>query len=126
MVNHDICSRIVKTGLEWYDITESELKEHIRDVESKGRKAEKISVSQALKHIVRDWAKEGEYERVSTFPCVLASLKTITSGDDNMKTPKILVPGAGLGRLGYDIAAAFPCTPSHLHLIVPSNLTRIP
>lgn len=75
--------------------------------EAEGKIADRVSVNQALKHFVRDWSMEGALER-KTFPCILSTLDTYSIGRNrSMTTPlKILVPGAGLGRLGYGIDRA--------------------
>ncbi|KAI9151448.1 Carnosine N-methyltransferase [Paramyrothecium foliicola] len=106
--NGALCKRIAEHAMAFYGVEQKEVDEHVRMLEDKGQKADKVSVSQSLKHIVRDWAEEGAYERDGTFSCIMDSLKTILPLGENETVPKILVPGAGLGRLGYDIAAAFP------------------
>mgnify|MGYP000855207218 CR=1 FL=1 len=102
--NQKVCDRIVDTALEFYGIDRSELDEHMAKLEGDGKKTDRVSVSQALKHIVRDWTDAGgAYEREEPFECLLDTVKTLTSGKDKMPT-KILLPGAGLGRLGHDMA----------------------
>merc|ERR1712000_459190 len=66
--------------------------------------ADKIAVSQALKHVVRDWTVPGgAYERDACFDCLLQTFERLFP--ERSKDPvKILLPGAGLGRLGRDIA----------------------
>ena len=103
--NQELCSRIVQHALEFYGIETEELQKHIKDNESAGKKADKIAVSQALKHFVRDWTETGARERDGPFPCLLKKLDQLFPDRDADATPiKALLPGAGLGRLGYDIA----------------------
>jgi carnosine N-methyltransferase len=68
-----------------------------------GRAADRVSVSQALKHFVRDWAAAGANERDAAFPCILETLKGLfpNQGQEELN---LLLPGAGLGRLGHEIA----------------------
>ncbi|KAF7548807.1 hypothetical protein G7Z17_g6821 [Cylindrodendrum hubeiense] len=99
-----LCDRIVQNALEFYGIGNEELQKHIKDTESAGRKADKIAVSQSLKHIVRDWTEPGAHERDGPFLCLLKTLQQMFPNRDNAAPIKALLPGAGLGRLGYDIA----------------------
>ncbi|CAG9936748.1 unnamed protein product [Clonostachys rosea f. rosea IK726] len=104
--NQELCDRIVESALSFYAIDRSELNEHIKNSEKEGRKADKISVSQSLKHIVRDWtAAGGTYERDDCFACLTGVLeKLYPDRDERSKPLKILLPGAGIGRLGHEIA----------------------
>lgn len=103
--NQALCDRIVENALRFYEIGTEELQKHIKDTESTGKKADKIAVSQSLKHIVRDWTKPGAHERDGPFQCLLKTLEQMFPGRDSTSAPiKALLPGAGLGRLGYDIA----------------------
>lgn len=102
--NERIAQRIVDHALEFYGVEFLELKQFVSDVESKGKSADRVSVSQALKHYVRDWAPEGEYERVATFPPILSTLQSLYPNRDGPEPVRVLVPGAGLGRLAHDIA----------------------
>lgn len=88
----------------FYGINEEELQRHISAAQSSGRLADKISVSQALKHYVRDWTEEGESERKETFACLVKTLQGLFPVRDDESPVKVLVPGSGLGRLGHDIA----------------------
>ncbi|KAI7902947.1 N2227-like protein-domain-containing protein [Cokeromyces recurvatus] len=69
-------------------------------------------VRSTLKQFVRDWSKEGEKERKATYEPIIKELNEIykdTSFEEKGKI-RILVPGAGLGRLAFDIAkAGFSC-----------------
>jgi len=58
-------------------------------------------VVQALKHFVRDWSEDGEHERAATFPQILDTLNTLYPSREGVR---VLVPGAGLGRLTYELA----------------------
>jgi carnosine N-methyltransferase len=102
--NEVICKAIIAHALAFYDIPQEELTAHIAEAEKANRLADRISPSQALKHIVRDWADEGAKERSDAFPCLLSTLSSLRPSSPT--TPlKILLPGSGLGRLGTEIAA---------------------
>ena len=63
-------------------------------------------MSQALKHLVRDWSEEGAGERGDAFPCLLKTIDGLFPGRKDEDQPaKVLFPGAGLGRLGHEVAA---------------------
>lgn len=100
--NEVVFKKIVATAMQYYDVTSKELNDHITEAEKAGRQADKNSVTQTLKHFVRDWADEGSKERDEAFPCILSmvsGLKTDSSG-----SKKVLLPGSGVGRLGHEIA----------------------
>ncbi|KAH9876594.1 hypothetical protein J1614_003725 [Plenodomus biglobosus] len=100
--NEVVFKNIVATAMQYYDVTSKELNDHITEAEKAGRQADKNSVTQTLKHFVRDWADEGSKERDEAFPCILSTvsgLKTDSSG-----SKKVLLPGSGVGRLGHEIA----------------------
>ncbi len=59
-------------------------------------------VRESLKHFVRDWSSEGRGERDKIFGPILAVLKEIPS--ERRASMRVLVPGAGLGRLAWEIS----------------------
>ncbi|GAA5861904.1 hypothetical protein JCM8547_008591 [Rhodosporidiobolus lusitaniae] len=59
-------------------------------------------VVETLKHFVRDWSEEGKGERDALFPPILTALDE-EFGENTGE--RVLVPGCGLGRLAYEIAA---------------------
>lgn len=83
----------------------SELQDFIKEAEASGKQADKTSVNQAMKHFVRDWAEEGKHERNAAFPCILNALERMFPDRGGRDHPvKVLLPGAGLGRLAHEIA----------------------
>jgi len=58
-------------------------------------------VKEALKHFIRDWSVEGREERDRLFSPILAVLRADMRAREDLK---VLVPGAGLGRLAWEIA----------------------
>jgi hypothetical protein len=59
-------------------------------------------VVEALKHCVRDWSADGLDERNRVFSPILGVLRQVPT--NKRKDTKVLVPGAGLGRLAWEIA----------------------
>ena len=61
-------------------------------------------VREALKHFVRDWSDAGRRERDQTFGLVLDALERCEDGVSRRREKRVLVPGAGLGRLAWEIS----------------------
>lgn len=99
--NGQVADAVVNSGLAYYNISLTELDQFVHVVESLGKQPDRISVSQALKSFVRDWALEGELERELAFACVLDAVNSAFS--HRQDEVGILVLGSGLNRLGYDI-----------------------
>ena len=59
-----------------------------------------------LKNLVRDWAEEGAAERSQSYGRICTELAArLGSVSHGAPAPRVLVPGAGLGRLCIDIAS---------------------
>jgi len=73
-------------------------------------------VREALKHFVRDWSDEGRRERSQAFGMVLDALKRLETEVGGRRKKRVLVPGAGLGRLAWEISqlGSSPRPPSTL------------
>ncbi|EHY57780.1 hypothetical protein HRR83_005309 [Exophiala dermatitidis] len=103
--NAKICKAIVETALDFYNISHSELDEFANGTEIKP--GWRMSVSQGLKHMVRDWSVEGQTERKATFPYIVNALaedmKLSQKDGPGVGPYRVLVPGSGLGRLAHDI-----------------------
>ncbi|KAL4780659.1 N2227-like protein-domain-containing protein [Aspergillus varians] len=99
--NHRIARDIVRHGLEFYDIEQNELDEFIKAVEKEKKNPDRTSVVQAMKHFVRDWSEEGLFEREDAFKCILDNLASMDRSEE--RPIRVLAPGAGAGRLGYEI-----------------------
>ncbi|KAF9894466.1 hypothetical protein FE257_007969 [Aspergillus nanangensis] len=100
--NERVAHAIVDNGLRFYNISQTELDEFTQENEREGRATDKTSVSQAMKHFVRDWSAEGLDERQEAFPCVLNALANVSRAAHHPM--RVLVPGAGIGRLAHDIS----------------------
>ncbi|KXG51579.1 uncharacterized protein PGRI_089720 [Penicillium griseofulvum] len=99
--NSEITRSIVDYGLSFYNISQSELDEFIQESETQQRSVDRTSVSQGMKHFVRDWADEGDEERQQSFGCILKSLAQTPRAKD--KPLRVLLPGSGLGRLAHEV-----------------------
>ena len=67
------------------------------------RKSEINKLRSTLKLFIRDWTIEGKKERDITYNPIINEIKKYFS-DTNNKNKKILVPGAGLCRLAFEIS----------------------
>ncbi|PHH64445.1 hypothetical protein CDD81_4520 [Ophiocordyceps australis] len=101
--NQQLCNDIVSTALDFYRLDRSELQSFIHDSEAQGHVADKTAVSQALKHIVRDWTQEGRHERHLPFACMLDTVDSLFPARQAAEPLRALLPGAGLGRLGHQL-----------------------
>lgn len=68
--------------------------------------SEMEKVSSVLRQVVRDWSTEGAAERRQCYQPIIDELQTRfpASADTPLHTIQVLVPGAGLGRLAFEIA----------------------
>ncbi|KAJ2918593.1 hypothetical protein MD484_g1870, partial [Candolleomyces efflorescens] len=64
--------------------------------------ADLARVRESLKHFVRDWSEVGKQERQRTFAPILDLLSRVEP--EQRDRTRILVPGAGLGRLAWEIS----------------------
>lgn len=103
-LNQELCDEIVETALDYYGISHEELSAHSNSKDSKDQLPDRVSVSQALKHFVRDWSTPGHGEREDTFPCILGTMELLFPERSENKV-KVLLPGSGLGRLGHEVAS---------------------
>ncbi|RYP51010.1 hypothetical protein DL768_003594 [Monosporascus sp. mg162] len=132
--NAIVCDAIVEHAMQFYGIEETELKDFIREEEEAGRSPDRTSVLQSLKHYVRDWASEGAHERDAAFPCILETLRTLSlnqsTGKSSLPIQKVLLPGAGLGALGYEVANLGVTVPNKIFdaskvLMVEGDFTQV-
>ena len=64
-------------------------------------------IHSVMKTLARDWSKEGQEERDQSYQLILDEIEQIFNhlNSAQRSDTKILVPGAGGGRLAFDIAA---------------------
>ncbi|KAI9227849.1 MAG: N2227-like protein-domain-containing protein [Piptocephalis tieghemiana] len=63
-------------------------------------------LSSTLKQMVRDWSTDGEHERAACYHPLLEALEREFQDltPDEKAKKRVLIPGAGLGRLVYEVA----------------------
>ncbi|GAA5874463.1 hypothetical protein JCM16303_005861 [Sporobolomyces ruberrimus] len=79
-----------------------------------------------LRQCARDWSETGRSERDSTYTPILEALeRTFSSLDTTQRaSTRVLVPGAGLGRLAWEIVRkGFTCQANEfsLHMLIASS-----
>lgn len=63
-------------------------------------------INTTLRQCMRDWSDEGREERRKSYSAVIAELERLCPVDPERKgAQKVLVPGAGEGRLAYEIVS---------------------
>ena len=83
-------------------------------------------IQSTLKQFVRDWSDTGKEERDASYSPILKELDRLHPIEEGKSRSdiKILVPGAGLGRLAWDIAKkGFECQGNEfsLYMLFGSN-----
>lgn len=101
--NAELAGRIANHAMEFYGIEPSEVSAFAKELDKSGASSDHTSVSQAMKHIVRDWADDGIDERQAVFPQILGTLLDLFPERQN-RTVRALIPGSGLGRLSHEVA----------------------
>ena len=90
--------------MQFYGIQQTEVEAHVKEMEKNNQQVDFTSVNQALKHLVRDWSEDGAHER-RTHDCIISAIRDLSPTDARSGfRQRILVLGAGLGRLAHDIA----------------------
>lgn len=68
--------------------------------------AQVSKINTTLRQCMRDWSDEGEDERRKSYGTVIAELERLCPVDSERRgAQKVLVPGAGEGRLAYEIVS---------------------
>ncbi|RKP33956.1 N2227-like protein [Dimargaris cristalligena] len=63
-----------------------------------------------LKQVVREWSAEGAAERRASYGVIVEALEAFFADRTDRAAIRVLVPGAGLGRLPFEIASrGFSC-----------------
>ena len=81
-----------------------------KNKEEDGAATAKVDIEKihsVMKTLARDWSKEGQEEREQSYQLILDEIEQIFNhlNSAQRSDTKILVPGAGGGRLAFEIAA---------------------
>ncbi|KAI4147839.1 MAG: hypothetical protein LQ340_005354 [Diploschistes diacapsis] len=104
-VNAEVAERILETGLVAFGVPEDPPKDedNFRNTTTTGD-VEKANTT--LRQFLRDWSEEGAEERAAHFQPILDDLETLFKDKEDKGEVRVLVPGAGLGRLAFEICRA--------------------
>ncbi|GAB7360018.1 hypothetical protein MBLNU230_g7543t1 [Neophaeotheca triangularis] len=101
--NADIADAILQSGLSSFGIDPSD-----ESWRGKATPSDMDKARSTIRQLHRDWSGEGEFERQSTFSPLFEALETHleTLPSSQKHKHKVLLPGAGLGRLLFDLCCA--------------------
>ncbi|KAF2673591.1 N2227-domain-containing protein [Microthyrium microscopicum] len=103
-INGQIAKDVVTHALAYYSIPRDELDRFILVQEYNENWDNQERVNEAIQHVVRDWATEGQHERATAMKTLTDMLTTHFPSRSVSQPARVLVPGAGLGRLAHEIA----------------------
>ncbi|KAI5790648.1 N2227-like protein-domain-containing protein [Peziza echinospora] len=113
LANAGLCERILGHALGYYGVARAELDAYVRYWKKKspggrlvaaGAGGDHTSLTQALKHYVRDFSSEGRAERDVSFRRALRTLEILYPSVEGRKGVRVLVPGCGVGGLLWRVA----------------------
>ncbi|KAI9810086.1 MAG: hypothetical protein M1827_006697 [Pycnora praestabilis] len=108
--NADIAHKILTTGLSTFGLSADPQDPEV-EWQGKATPSDMDKARTTVRQFYRDWAAEGAAEREACYAPVLRDLALEFSDDAVDKgSIKVLVPGAGLGRLVFEICKAGYCT----------------
>lgn len=107
-VNADIADAILATGLASFEIQEnSDPADASQNWRETATSSDVNKAYSTIRQFYRDWSAEGAAEREICYGPVLHDLKEeFAKRNDAGEEIKVLVPGAGLGRLVYELCRA--------------------
>ncbi|KAG7010022.1 hypothetical protein G7Y79_00001g002940 [Physcia stellaris] len=100
--NADIASEILAHGLPAFGL-ESEPKHQERDWRGTATQEDLGKARTTINQLYRDWSAEGFAERNACYGPVLDDIEKLLGHVSDKAEVRILVPGAGLGRLVFDL-----------------------
>ena len=100
--NANIASEILTSALRFFGL-DSEPEDVNMDWRNKATPSDMDKVRTTICQLYRDWSIEGLSERRSCYEPVLQDLSEAFKATSDLSAIRVLVPGAGLGRLVYEI-----------------------
>lgn len=108
--NSDIAAAILKHSLQSFNLPEKPEIGHAQNWQGCAKAEDVEKAHSTIRQFYRDWSVEGLQERRYCHGFVMDQLRGALGkrleGPDKSSRPMILVPGAGLGRLVYEISKA--------------------
>ena len=121
--NADVAADILSHGLRAFGL-ESEPRDKCMDWRDQATLANMNKCVSAIRQLRRDWSEEGADERQRSYEPVLQALKKEFGHVPDKGVIKVLNPGAGLGRLVFEICRAGYFTEGNeidYHMLITSN-----
>lgn len=100
--NAVIAEAIFECGLEAFGLARDPIEGTVHDWRQRSRPGDVSKAHSTIRQFYRDWTKEGKGERDVVYGPILDDLEEIF-GNQDKSTIRVLVPGAGLGRLVFDL-----------------------
>jgi carnosine N-methyltransferase len=108
--NAEIADAILECGLQAFNLPKKPELGHLQNWRDCAKAADVDKAHSTIRQFYRDWSAEGAQERQACNGYVLDQLRAAfqdrRAAAQQASRPKILVPGAGLGRLVYEICRA--------------------
>lgn len=101
-VNAEIADAIVHSGLESFGL-EAEPQDPTTEWRNTATAPDLDKARSTIRQMYRDWSEEGQKERRSSYDPVIEAVEHHFADQDDRGAVKILIPGAGLGRLVFDL-----------------------
>jgi len=116
--NHGMISKIMADVEEMFENVTHQVKEE-SDPRVRPSQLDMDKVQSTLKQLVRDWSSAGAVEREQCYTPIIKALTALYPDRGSRCERKVLVPGAGLGRLAFEIAAqGFECQGNEFSLFM--------
>ncbi|XP_061674351.1 carnosine N-methyltransferase isoform X5 [Syngnathoides biaculeatus] len=102
--NHEVLQAIVEHSIHMFENIEYGEREDSRKVRSSST-FDMDKLKSTIKQFVRDWSEAGQCERESCYEPIIREIQRHFPSDQyDVSKVSVLVPGAGLGRLAWEIA----------------------
>ena len=121
--NAEVAACILQTGLEAFGVA-PEPSTGEPDWRDTAKSADVEKANTILRQFCRDWSEEGTAERAAHYQPVLRDLDRLYNHVDDKGEIRVLVPGAGLGRLVFEVCKAGYHTEGNeisFHALIASN-----
>lgn len=101
--NADIAAQILESGLQSFGL-EKEPQDGAADWRGTATKVDLDKARTLIRQFYRDWSAEGASERDASYASVIGDLKEAFANVLDKGDIRVLIPGAGLGRLVLELA----------------------
>ncbi|XP_054630828.1 carnosine N-methyltransferase [Dunckerocampus dactyliophorus] len=102
--NHEVLQGIVQHSIHMFENIEYGEREDQRKVQPSST-FDMDKLKSTIKQFVRDWSEAGQAERDSCYQPIIREIQRLFPSDQyDVSKVSVLVPGAGLGRLAWEIA----------------------